>query len=528
MAVIDGYAMEFLVYLITTLVLTSISIYLFRTRNKHKVRLPPGPLALPIIGHLHLMSSIPHQSFQKLSNRYGPLIHILLGSVPCIIVSSPEVAKEVLKSQELDFTSRPMSLAVNYLTYDSADFIFAPYGPYWRFMKKLCMTELLNGQILNQFVPMRKEELRRFLKSIFNMSLLGKAINVRQQVMRLTNNTITRMMMNTRCSETEDQAEQVIMVAQEATELAGTFNLSDYIGICRHLDLQGFGRRMKDTRRRFDNIIDKIIMEHEEARSQKKKMGSTSDGGNNHGVKTLLDLLLDICEDEEAEVRLTKSNVKAFLLDLFLAGTDTSAVTIEWAMSELINNPSVLEKAREEMDLVVGKSRLVEESDIPNLPYLQAIVKETLRLHPGAPLVLRASTRDCKLLGYDIPGNARTLVNVWAIGRDPKYWDNPLQFQPERFMMIEDGKNKSSQIDVRGQHYQFLPFGSGRRICPGLTLGLQTVQMGLASMIQCFEWKVGDGKHAKVDMEESASLTLPRAHHLICVPVPRLNPLPLT
>ncbi|XP_010257378.1 PREDICTED: cytochrome P450 93A2-like [Nelumbo nucifera] len=526
MADTQGFAMDFLLGLISIVVVTSI---LYKMRNKNKLHLPPGPLALPIIGNLHLIGSIPHQSFQKISNRYGPLIHVLLGSVSCVVVSSAEIAKQMLKSQELDFSSRPVPLATNYITYDTADFIFTPYGPYWRFMKKLCMSELLNGQILNQFIPLRKEELHRFLQSIFDKSILGKAIDVRQEVMRLSNNTVTRMTMNTRCSGTEDQAEETIMVAQDALELAGRFNLSDYIGLCKVLDLQGFGKKMKDTRRRFDNIIDKIIMEHEEARSQKKKMGSTSDGGNHHGVKTLLDLLLDISEDEEAEMRLTKANIKAFILDLFLAGTDTSGMTIEWAMSELINNPSVLEKAREEIDLVVGKSRLVEESDIPNLPYLQAIVKETLRLHPPAPLILRQSTRDCKLWGYDIPGNTRTFINVWAIGRDPKYWDNPLQFQPERFMMIEDGgSNKSSQIDVRGQHYQFLPFGSGRRMCPGLTLGLQTVQTGLACMIQCFEWKFGEGKQAKVDMEEGASITLPRAHHLICDAVPRLNPLPIT
>ncbi|XP_010257377.1 PREDICTED: cytochrome P450 93A2-like [Nelumbo nucifera] len=513
---IQGFAMLFLLGLISIVVVTLTSILYKRRR---KLRLPPGPLALPIIGHMHLIGSIPHQSFHKISNRYGPLIHLLLGSVPCVVVSSAEAAKEVLKSHDHDFSDKPITLATNYITY-GADVVFSPYGPYFKFMKKLCMSELLNGQVLNQFIPLRKEELQRFLQSIFKRACTAEPVDVRQEVLSLTLNTITRMVMNTRCSAEEDQAQEAIMAVQDALELIGRFNLSDYIGFCRNLDLQGVKKRMKDVRHRFDNIIDKIITDHEEAR--REKMG---DGGDR--VETLLDLLLDIYEDEEAEIRLTKTNVKAFILDLFLGGSDTSGLTIEWAMSELINNPPVLEKAREEIDLVVGKSRLVEVSDLPNLPYLQAIVKETLRLHPGIPLILRSSTRYCKIWGYDIPAKTTTFVNVWAIGRDPKYWDNPLQFRPERFM-IEDGSNKLNQIDVRGQHFQMLTFGSGRRICPGISFALQTVQTTLASVIQCFEWKFGNGKNVKVDMEESVSISLPKAHRLICVATPRLNPLPLT
>nr|DAD42260.1 TPA_asm: hypothetical protein HUJ06_000490 [Nelumbo nucifera] len=138
---------------------------------------------------------------------------------------------------------------------------------------------------------------------------------------------------------------------------------------------------------------------------------------------------------------------------------------MEWALAELINHPSVFEKAREEVDVVIGKSRSVEEPDIPNLPYLQAI----------------------------IPAETTAYVNIWAIGRDPKHWDNPLEFQPERFI-AQEGSSTGAQLDVRGQHFHFLPFGSGRRSCPGASLALQLMETTLASLIQCFEWKVGDGK----------------------------------
>lgn len=205
------------------------------------------------------------------------------------------------------------------------------------------------------------------------------------------------------------------------------------------------------------------------------------------------------------------------LQDIFAAGTDTSAITIEWALAELINHPAIFQKARDEIDKVIGNNRLVEESDIPNLPYIQAIIKETLRLHPTGPIIVRESTEDCKIGDYDIPARTRLFVNVWAIGRDPNHWPEPLEFKPERFTESDKGG-----IDVRGQHFHLLPFGSGRRGCPGTSLALQVIQPTLAAIIQCFDWK-GDGSHGMVDMTEGQGLTLPRAQPLVCRPVARLS-----
>lgn len=202
-------------------------------------------------------------------------------------------------------------------------------------------------------------------------------------------------------------------------------------------------------------------------------------------------------------------------------GTGTVAVGIEWAMAELINHPSIMEKARKEIDSVVGKERIVEESDIGRLHYLQAIVKETLRLHPPGPLIFRESTEQCSIGGYDIPEKTRVMINVWSIGRDPKYWENPLEFRPERFLM------KENALDVRGQHYKLLPFGSGRRGCPGASLALNIFHTTLAALIQCFEFECKNVNNGtKLDMEEGHSIDLQRAHPLICVPKQRLTPFP--
>ncbi|PPD71026.1 hypothetical protein GOBAR_DD32089 [Gossypium barbadense] len=468
MADFQGYFLVFFLWLLSFILFRTIL-----TKNRTTTRLPPSPIALPIIGHLHLLAPIPHQALHKLSTKHGPLIHIRLGSVPCVVASSPEIAKQFLKTHESSFSNRPITAVVDYLTYGSADFSFAPYGPYWKFMKKICMSELLSGRMLDQFLPVRREELIRFFQFML------KTANASEKV-------------------------DVGVIAK----LSGQFNLSDFIWFCKNLDLQGMNKKLKQVRDKFDSMMDRIIKEHEEARKTNK---------DDNTVKDLLDVLLDISQDESSEMRLTRENIKAFILDLFVAGTDTSAVTIEWALSELINHPNIMEKARQEIDIVVGKDKIVQESDITNLPYLQAIVKETLRLHPAGPMIVRESSEDCNIEGYEIPAKTRLFINIWAIGRDRDHWENPLEFRPERFV-----NGRSSQMDVRGQHFHLLPFGSGRRSCPGTSMALQVVQTSLAIMIQCFDWKV-DGS---VDMEEGPGLTLPRAHPLICAPILRLNPFP--
>ncbi|KAK1412895.1 hypothetical protein QVD17_34483 [Tagetes erecta] len=318
------------------------------------------------------------------------------------------------------------------------------------------MSELLYGKKLDYLYPARHNEINSFIRYLSQKAKDGKYVVLEGELMKLTSNVISRLSMS----------------------------------------------------KRYDALMEMIIMEHEEARKQETRE-----------AKDLLNILLDISEDESMEIKLTRENIKALIRDILGAGTDTSAISVEWALAELINHPNIMKKAVEEIDQVVGKNRLVQESDIPDLPYLQAIVKESLRLHPTAPMILRLSTQDCTVGGYHIPSNTTTLVNVWSLGRDPTVWERPLEFMPERF----EGK----PLDVRGQHFNLLPFGSGRRICPGTSLGLLMIHVTLGAMIQCFEWKAGEhGNLARVDMEEGVGITLPRANPLICVPVVRLDPIP--
>jgi len=199
--------------------------------------------------------------------------------------------------------------------------------------------------------------------------------------------------------------------------------------------------------------------------------------------------------------------------DMFTAGTDTSSSTLEWAMAELLRNPKTMVKAQAEMDRVLGQNSVVQESDISGLPYLQAVVKETFRLHPAAPLLVpRKAESDVEVLGFMVPKDTQVLVNVWAIGRDPSVWENPSQFEPERFM----GKD----IDVKGRDYELTPFGGGRRICPGLPLAVKTVSLMLASLLYSFDWKLPNGVVSEdLDMDETFGITLHRTNTLYAIPV---------
>ncbi|KAL5975966.1 hypothetical protein ACLOJK_020295 [Asimina triloba] len=506
-----------LVFLLTVLAI-SLARRAF-TSSKPK-NLPPSPTGLPIVGHMHLIGigSSPHRALYALAKRYGDILSLRFGSLPYVVVSSPAAAREFLRTHELAFSSRPQgAMAPEYLGYGGHGFAFAPYGPYWKFLRKLCMSELLSGRSLANFLPIKSHEIRRFLSLLSDAAVDGREMNLGEEMKLLVGNVLSRMSMSRECSSSEKEAAEIVRLVDMVSELLMEFYVGDYIPLLRHVDLQGMGKRLKSTHSRFDEIMEEIMRDHE-TKKQKKEEERRNGGG---GVKDLMDMLLEISEDDSADMKLTRNQIKAFIRDVFVAGVATTALGMEWALAELINNPRVLQKAREEIESVVGKHRLVEESDIPNLPYVQAVIKETLRLHPTDPIVIRGSHQDCNVGGYHIPSKTGVFINVWAVGRDPSYWDRPLEFLPERFI----DENGRSQIDIRGQHYHFLPFGSGRRGCPGTTLALQMIETTIAGIVQCFDMKVNDNG-GKVDMSEKPGMTLYRAQPLCCVPVARLHPLP--
>ncbi|EYU18918.1 hypothetical protein ABFS82_04G186900 [Erythranthe guttata] len=498
----------------TLIVLSATLLLLVIRGRRRRPSSPPGPLALPIIGHLHLLGPRLHQTFHDLSLRHGPILHLRLGSVPCAVVSSADLARESLKTHDLVFSSRQNSTAIDIITYGyGSSFAFSPNGPYWRYIKKLCTTELLGPRNLRHFQLVRTSEVKNFLEILMQKGKSGETVNLTEELLKLTSNVISVMMLGIRSSETEGEAaEGARTVFREVTQIFGEFNVSDIVWFCRRFDLQGIKKRALDIHRRYDAFLEKIISDREELRRSR--------GGGVEEANDFLDLFLDIMESGKPEVEFTRKHLKALILDFFTAGTDTTSIATEWAIAELINNPRILKKAQQEIDEVVGSDRLVEESDAPNLPYLMAIIKETFRLHPPIPMITRISSSDCTINGYKVSAKTLLFVNNWSMGRNPEYWKTPLEFLPERFL-----EEENASVDVKGQHFELLPFGSGRRGCPGMMLALQELVLVIGTMIQCFDWKLPDGVGCRrVDMTERPGLAAPRANELICCVVPRVDP----
>ncbi|XP_061373717.1 3,9-dihydroxypterocarpan 6A-monooxygenase [Gastrolobium bilobum] len=478
-----------------------------RTTNcSTKLRSPPSPPSLPIIGHLHLIGSVIPKSFQTLARSYGaPLMQLQLGASTCIVVSNAQVAKEVMKNHDLNFCNRPLFGSSEHFLYKGSYFIVAPYGPYWRFVKKLCVTQLLSSSQLGRFIHIREQERKKLLKSLFLCSTEARALDLCFELTCLTNNILCRMAMSTTCLDKANDAEQIHVLVRDFLHVGAKLSMGEVFGVLGKFDLFGYGKKLSKIVGKFDQILERIMKDHEEK----------------EGTGDMMDIMLQVYRDPHAEVRLTRNDIKAFFLDIFLAGTDTSSVASQWTMAEIMNNPRVLKKLRTEIDAVVGTSRLVSESDVPNLPYLQAIVKEVLRLHPPAPFALRQSIEDCRVNGYDVKGQTRTLINVYAIMRDPEAWVNPEEFIPERFLEGING-GAEHEIKMNGDDFRYIPFGFGRRGCPGASLALTAIHVTIAALFQCFEWKIKGGD--KVNIEEGSSFSTGLAKPLVCYPITRFNP----
>uniref|UniRef100_A0A2N9HDI5 Cytochrome P450 n=1 Tax=Fagus sylvatica TaxID=28930 RepID=A0A2N9HDI5_FAGSY len=354
------------------------------------------------------------------------------------------------------------------LPYGNYGFFIARYGDYWRFIKQLCMSELLSTRQLEKSRDVRHEEIVRFLLKALESAKKQHVFDVGAELMKLTNNSTCRLTMSMRCSEEHDEAERITQLVKESMEVGAKILLGDVLGPLRILAFWMYGKKA-----------------------------------------------INVYQDDKAEFKINRTHLKAFLLDLFVAGTSTSSEAMQWTIAELINHPNIFNKVREEIKSVVGSTRLVEESDVSSLPYLQAVVKEALRLHPPGPVVVRESREDCKIKGFDIPEKTMVAINVYAIMRDAKIWNYPNDFRPERFLI--------SSKEKYGMEY--IPFGAGRRGCPGSKLALSMIHTTVAAMVQCFDWKVGgEGDHAKVNMQVAPSFTMPMAQPFICLPVVHFNP----
>ncbi|XP_047172694.1 cytochrome P450 71D11-like [Vigna umbellata] len=494
-----SFTMPFILFMILAL---KIGTSLKKTGSSQKI--PPGPWKLPVIGNIHnLLSSAPHRKLRDLAKIYGPLMHLQLGEVFTIIVSSPEYAKEIMKTHDLIFASRPTLLASDILCYESTDIVFSPYGNYWRQLRKICTVELFTQKRVNSFRPIRETEFTNLVKMIDSHQ--GSSINLTEAVLSSIYNIISRAAFGMKC---KDQEEFISVVKEGALAVSG-LSIGDLFPSDKWLQLvTGLKPKLEKLHRQIDRILGDIINEHQQTNPKNPE-------GQGEADEDLVDVLQKFQDGNERnhDICLTINNVKAIILDIFSAGGDTAASTINWAMAEMMKDPRVMKKAQDEVREVFNMKGLIDETCMDELKYLKTVVKETLRLHPPAPLLLPRECREaCEIKGYHIPAKSKVIVNAWAIGRDPNYWSEAERFYPERFI--------DSSIDYRGSSFEYLPFGAGRRICPGITFGLINIEVALSYLLYHFDWKLpNEMKSGDLDMTEEFGVTVRRKNDIYLIPV---------
>ncbi|KAG0629923.1 hypothetical protein M758_1G139600 [Ceratodon purpureus] len=467
--------------------------------KQHKLNLPPGPSPLPIIGSLHLFGTHPHQSLAGLAQKYGPVMSIQLGQKSCVVATSPEAAQEFLKLQDANFSSRPHLRCIELIA--PQDIVFHDITPVTSHLRKIIVSELTSAKRLKASKYIRTEELAYMLRSI---SKETGPIQVKTFFYRMSTNILTRMVLNKRflCQGQGDdhnaasEMQEFTEIIEEANYCMAAVHLQDVFNfILKWLDPQGLDTRFRKLKARLDKFHINMVNQHREER-RKNPISEEQ--------KTFLDVMLEQLENSKYEI--TDELIKGAIWNNLFAGTDTTMVTSEWAMAEVLRCPSVMKEARAELDRVVGLNRTVQESDIPDLKYIQAIVKETMRLHSIVPLLAPHQSIDAtKAFGVD----------------QAVFWENPLEFVPERFL---DGA-PHGKTEFHGQHFEFIPFGSGRRKCLGISFAALAVHIQVANFLHAFEWSLPTGLSPQMlDMAEGTGMAMQMQNPLVAIAKPRLPP----
>ncbi|KAM4121630.1 hypothetical protein ACJW30_01G019100 [Castanea mollissima] len=435
-----------------------------------KKNLPPSPPSLPLIGHLHLFKQPIQRSLQTLSQNYGNILLLQCGSRTVLLVSSPSGAEDCFTTNDVVFANRPRMLASDHFNYNNSTVAVAPYGDLWRNLRRIMTLEILSSSRINAFSSVRQEEVKLLRDKLIQSC--GKAGK------RYFGEDV----------EDEEEAKRIRGVIRESVDLCGAPNMGDFLPFLQWMDLLGVEKKMVGLMKKMDRFLQELVDENGGAGSEVQVK------------KLMIHNLLKLRETEPEFY--TDKIIKGIIMVLLVAGTDTSSTTLEWAMSLLLNHPTAMERVKAEIDANVGQGRLLDEQDLPKLHYLQNVISETLRLYPPVPLLVpHEASEDCVVGNFDVPQGAMLLVNAWAIHRDPKVWVNPTKFMPERF----EGWNS-------GEGYMLIPFGAGRRGCPGAALANRVIGLALGTLIQSFEWeRIGE---EEVDMTEYLGLTMPKVKPL--------------
>ncbi|XP_074582490.1 cytochrome P450 81Q32-like [Curcuma longa] len=483
-----------------------------------KLPLPPKlPGGLPFLGHLHLCKKPMHLSLAKLAALHGPVLLLRFGSRPVLLVSSSVAADECFTTNDLIFANRPKLPSSKYLSYHNSTLGSSSYGPHWRNLRRLATLELLSPHRLRASLAARADEARAMVRHLFQACAevdTASKVELRPILFQFSMNLLMREIAGKRyyggdrAGSVSAEAKRFNAMVEERLALGGASNIGDFVPLLRWLDFKGMKRRMVRFHTNRDELLQELV---DEVRNK------NSNENPEEMNRTMIGYLLSLRKTDPENY--SDRIIKALITSLLTAGTDSTSDTIEWAMSLLLNHPDAMKKTRDEIDAYLegtgekGKKRLLEESDLPNLPYLNCVVSETLRMYPAGPLLLpHESSGECFVAGFRVPPGTMLLVNAYSIQRDPRVWEAPEEFAPERF---EEGKAEGKWM---------MPFGMGRRKCPGEGLAMKAVGLVLGILIQCFQWERVGGE--EVDMRQGSGLTLPKAVPLqaMCRPRPSMVP----
>lgn len=496
--------MDYLALLVLiTLACVSIHVLISIFKPLKSSKYPPGPRPFPIIGNILELGNQPHQALAKLSQIYGPIMSLKLGTSTTIVISSPQVAKEVLQKNDQTFAHRSVPDTLRALNHHKLSVAWLPPLAQWRTLRRICANKVFSSQQLDSTQVLRQRKVKELMDYVKESCKKGEPLDIGEAsfttVLNSISNTFFSMDLAHYSSEKSQQFQDIIWGIMEE---AGRPNVVDFFPIFCRLDPQGLRSRMNGYFGKLIAFFDSLIEERLRLRTSENESKAYND---------VLDSVLELMLEENSQV--TRPHVLHLFIDLFVAGIDTTSSSIEWAMAELLRNPEKLEKVRKELHQVLAKDEQLEESHISKLLYLQAVVKETFRLHPPIPMLLpHKSEVDVELCDYIVPKSAQILVNVWAMGRDSSIWTNPNEFTPERFL--------ESDVEFKGQDFELIPFGAGRRICPGLPLASRTIHIVLASLLYNYDWKLKHGqKPEEIDISEKYGITLNKAEPLLVIPI---------
>ncbi|XP_019102095.1 PREDICTED: cytochrome P450 71B36-like, partial [Camelina sativa] len=474
-----------------------------KKQRQHDQQKPPSPPGFPIIGNLHQLGELPHQSLWKLSKTYGPVMLLKFGSIPTVVVSTSETAKQVLKVHDLHCCSRPTLAGPRALSYNYLDIAFSPFGDYWKELRRMCVQELFSVKRVHSFQPIKEEEVKKLIDTVSESASQGTPVNLSEKFTALTVSVICKSAFGVSFQGTVLDSDKFKKLILDTFLFLGSFSATDFFPnggwiIDWLTGLQG-------QRERSVSILDAFY----------EQMFDLHKYGKKEGVEDFVDLLLRL-EKEETVIgygKLTRNHMKAILMNILIGGIGTSAITMTWAMTELMRNPRVMKKVQSEIRSQIGSKSVISLNDINQLHYLKMVINETWRLHPPSPLMVpREVMSEFEINGYTIPIKTRLYVNIWAIGRYPDIWKDPEEFLPETFI--------NSGIDSKGRNFELLPFGSGTRMCPAMYMGTTMVEFGLVNMLYQFDWTLPEGMVVEdIDMEESPGLNTSKKNELVLVPV---------